>query len=353
MVSFAQNKKKVLMLGGTSFVGPYIVKEALDKGFDVTLFNRGITNPQLFQGLRKLRGDRMKLEDLRVLIAEPWDVVIDTWQRNPHAVRYTAEIFKKKVPYYAYVSSVAIYGGQNFRKVGIIEEAPLPELGPLPVAADDLGYIKDKIHSENLVREAFPSSHGTFRAHTIYGLDTATGSLNNPSIGIASRAYWPVRFDKGGDILAPGEKTDTCQFTDVKDLARFIIHCIQQQKFGAYNVFNTLTMDELFKTLLSIKSTKTKANLIWVPADFIFKNGLESFSHIPLWVSHKEVGNGFFQISTEKARKAGMKLTPAAVTFNETKQAFYKYHADFDFTSGPRLAKSEEELLNKFKIALR
>lgn len=343
---------KVLILGGTSFAGPYIVKEAISRGWNITLFNRGITNPQLFPELRKIKGDRLKKEEVQQLSAEDWDFVIDTWSKDPHAIQYTVELLKEKVSYYAYVSSVAVYGGKNFRKAGINEGTALPVLEPLSDDATKLDYTKCKIYGESIVKENFPLQHGIFRAHTIYGLDMATGSLNNPSIGIASRAYWPVRIDKGGDILAPGEKTDTCQYTGVKDLAKFIVHCVEQKYYGIYNVFTTLTMDELFASLIAIKNVKPDLTLIWVPAAFIFSAGLESFSDIPLWVSHTETENGFFQIRTDKAIKDGMQITPAAETFQETKEAFYKYHAEFNFADekkGIKLAKVENEVLTKWK----
>lgn len=326
------------------------MQEAIEKGFEVVLFNRGITNPNLFPQLRTIQGDRLKPEEVKVLLDEHWDVVVDTWQRNPHAVKYTTDLLKEKVKYYAFVSSVAVYGGRNFRKIGITEETPLPDVGELPKDVSGHDYTRSKIHGENIVKNAFPYSHGLFRAHTIFGLDMATGSLKNPSISIAGRAYWPARIDKGGDVLAPGEKTDTNQYTDIKDLARFIVHCLTQHSTGAYNVFNTLTMQEFFEALLKVKSTDTMVNLRWIPANFLFGKGLESFTQIPMWVSHKEVENGFYQIKNEKALNAGMTITPAALTFSETKNAFYKFHSDFDFIQkGPKIAGLESQLLAEFK----
>lgn len=346
---FRQPKKKVLILGGTSFVGPYIVQEAINEGFEVVLFNRGITNPNLFPQLRKLRGDRLKKEDVNILQNESWDVVVDTWAKNPYAVKYSTDILSGNVKYYFYVSSIAVYGDSNYRKVGLTEETALPEVGPLPQDVSGLDYTKNKIHSENIIKGAFLNAHGIFRAQIIFGVDMATGSLTNPSIGIRSRAYWPVRIDKGGDVLAPGEKTDTCQYTDVKDMARFIVKCITLQQTGIYNVFHTLTMQDFLESLIKIKNTKGEVNLVWVPADFLFSKGIESVSDVPMWVSHQEEGNGFFQISNNKAIKAGLGITPVTQTFKEIKSAFYRFHSDFDFTNRLKIACLEKQLLDEFK----
>lgn len=345
-------KKKVLVLGGTNFVGPYIIHEALSKGWEVTLFNRGITNSQLFPELEKIKGDRLNARDLQNLGNEHWDAVIDTWQGSPHAVKYSTDFLKDKVSHYAYVSSIAVYGFDNYRNAGVDEETMLPVLDPLPEDPDKLDYTKRKIYAETLIKEKFPSSYSTYRAHMIFGTDPSTGNLDNPEIFITDRCYWPVRIDKGGNILIPGEEMDTVQYTDVRDLARFIIFTIDKKLHGPYNVFNKLTMKAYYSSLLSIKYKGPVPNFIRLPYEFLIENKMRGIADIPMWKSHKDVNKGFYQFSNDKAIRAGLTFRPPYETFNETKIAFYKFHNDYDFGDekrGIKLARMEKELLEKWE----
>lgn len=348
--SVKSSHKRVLILGGTNFVGPYIVEDGVARGWDVTLFNRGITNPQLFPKVRKIKGDRLNADDVKKLTTEKWDMLIDTWHRNPLAVKISAEAFKDNVSHYAYVSSISVYGGRNYQTVGLTEDAALPKLPPLPQDSSTLDYMRRKIYAENFIRQSFPSSHTIYRAHMIFGLDPATGTLNNNNINIGDRCYWMWRIDKGGNILAPGEPTDTVQYTDVRDLAAFIANSTANHT-GSYNAFKTITMKEMFESLIAIRNKASTPKLVWVPASFIFASSLTSAGEVPMWVSHDEVEKGFYQMSTVKARKAGLVLRPASQTFDETKQAFYKYHSNYDFTderNGVKLARMEKELLDRW-----
>lgn len=344
-------KTKVLVLGGTNFVGPYVVKVALSKGWDITLFNRGVTNPHLFPGLKRIAGDRTKKDDVLKLANEKWDFVIDTWQGDPHAVKYTAEQLKGKTSHYAYVSSIAVYGFKSYSIVGNNEDTPLPTLPELTDDATELDYTKRKTYAENIIREKFPSTHTTYRAHMIFGTDVATGSLSNPELFITDRCYWPIRIDKGGDILIPGEGTDTVQYTDVKDLARFIISSIENKLNGSYNVFNTLTMKEYFDSLMSIKQDSASSKFIRMPFDFLLKNEMRGIRDIPMWKSHADASKGFYQFSNEKIKNLKFAFRQPYETFLETKRAFYRYHKDYDFADekrGTKLARVEKELLEKW-----
>lgn len=348
-LSIKANNKKVLILGGTNFVGPNIVNEGLKKGWDITLFNRGVTNPNMLPNLKKIKGDRLIADDVNKLASEKWDIVIDTWSKEPIAVKTSTEAFKNKVSHYAYVSSISVYGGRNYQIVGLTEDAELPRQQPLSESSGNIDYTRRKIYAENFIRENFPNSHSIYRAHTILGTDPVTGSLNNSNLRVGGRSYWIWRIDKGGDILAPGEPTDTVQYTDVKDLAGFVVNSTNKNLNGAYNVFKTLTMKEMFDAIISIKNKESQPNFIWVPASFIFQNRLSSAGEVPMWVSHTELEKGFFQISNAKAVKLGLQMRPASETFKETKEAFYKFHSDFNFLderTGVKLARMEKELLD-------
>ncbi len=338
-------KRKILFLGGTEYLGPATVSSALRAGHEVTLFNRGRTNPHLFPDLEKLRGDRYpdRGEGLAALGGtRQWDAVIDTWQGPPVLVDQTAELLTGRVGSYTYVSSVAVYGGENYRKAGIDEEARLPTLRPMPRdPAADLDYPRCKQYGETVVRLRYPDAHHVHRAHAIIG------TLPNGDVSDLSQAYWPARVDRGGEILAPGAPTDTTQWIDVEDLATWIIDCIDSRRRGTYNVLRTQTMNEF---LLGMKAiTGTASTFTWVPARELFDQGVGSWGDVPLWISHQEPESGFCQISDRKTRDAGLRVRPMADTFGRVLRAFRAHHSWDDFIAETcdccRLARVERRLL--------
>ncbi|NJO25905.1 MAG: hypothetical protein HC867_09335 [Bacteroidia bacterium] len=228
----------------------------------------------------------------------------------------------------------------------------MPDLVPLREdEVTDLDYTKRKIYAENLIKETFPSSYTTYRAHMIFGTDTTTGSLTNNELWITDRCYWMNRIERGGDILIPGDDTDTVQYTDVKDLSKFIISSIDKKLNGSFNVFNTLNMKEYFNSLLSIKKAVSNPSFIRVPTDFLLANDIRGIRDVPMWKSHSDVNKGFYQFSNATAIKAGLTFRAPSETFDETKKAFYKYHNDYDFAdlkNGIKLARMEKELLEKW-----
>jgi 2'-hydroxyisoflavone reductase len=343
-----QRTLDVLVLGGTNFVGPHLVASALARGHRVALFNRGVTNPDLFPGLERLRGDRLADGGLAALGGERrWDAVVDTWQGTPLAVAESAALLAGRVGHYAYVSSIAVYGSRNYRVPGFHEGAPLLDLrdGPPTEKTVDVPYPARKVYSERALVSALPQAHSLHRAHGIVGLDHA-GRLDNPEIGLAAKAWWPVRVAAGGEVLAPGARTDTTQYTDVTDLAAFVVHCIEEQRTGPFNVCETVTMADFLAAIR--QEARSDARFTWVPADFLVAQGLESFVDVPLWVSHQEVEGAFYQASTERARAAGLRLRPVAQTFGEVRRSFFLHHAGFEFGDpgrGIALARVEREVL--------
>jgi 2'-hydroxyisoflavone reductase len=343
----------LLVLGGTSFVGPHLVSEALARGHRVTLFNRGITHPELFPTLERLRGDRLADDGLAALAGgRRWDAVIDTWQGSPVAVAESAALMAGRVAHYAYVSTIAVYGGANYRQPGYSERSPIPDPGPLPRdRSASLDYPRRKRLGELAVQQAFPTASSLHRAHGIVGTDAA-GRLDHPEIGIAGKAWWPVRLAVGGEVLAPGEPTDTTQYTDVVDLARFVVGCVEERQSGAFNVCETATLRDFFAALIA--EARADVQLTWVPAAFLFERGLESFTDVPFWVSHGELEGAFYQASTERARVAGWRPRPIADTFGDVRRAFFLHHRGFDFGDpehGIELARREGEVLRAWHAA--
>lgn len=341
---------RLLMLGGTGFVGPHIVSYALSRGHEVTLFNRGVSNPGLFRDLEQLRGDRSEAEALRVLgVDRTWDACIDTWQGSPLAVARAAAALRSRCGHYAYVSSIAVYGGGTFRRPGFDEASPLLDPGPLPEVDDaTMDYPRRKRHAERLIAEAFPETSSLHRAHGIVGRD-AEGQLAHAEIGL-SKAWWPVRIARGGEVLAPGEPSDTTQYTDVVDLAEFIVHAVEEGLTGPFNVCATATMRDFLGELR--REARSDARFVWVDHRFLVARGLHSFTDIPQWVSHQEAEPGFYQASPQRAITAGLRTRPVAATYGPIRRAFFMHHAGYDFgnvETGFALARREAEVLAAWK----
>lgn len=344
----AARSLRLLVLGGTNFVGPEIVRLAIERGHEVTLFNRGITHPWLFTHLERLVGDRYPdrgaglapLGDRR-----RWDAVIDTWQDSPLCVRLSAERLRERTGYYAYVSSIAVYQGDNYRRPVLDEEMALPAATMPPSTAAELPYPERKQLGEEAVRGTFAGRHGVFRAYGMVGTDPR-GRLDNPEFGLAHNCYWPVRLSRGGEILAPGDGRDPTQWTDLRDFAEFIVHCIEGRIGGTFNVSARATMRELLEELAGLSNAER--TLTWVPAEFLFDSGLTSFVDVPSWVSLDEEESGFYKASTERALAAGFAPRSAADSFRPILDAFFQHHREFDFAdaeAGVALARREKELL--------
>src|SRR5687768_13932775 len=200
---------RLLVLGGTQYVGPAIVDEALRRGHTVTLFNRGLTNPHLFRQLERLRGDRFpdRAAGLRALRGREWDAVIDVCGYFPRQVRAAAEVLRSSGRY-VFVSSIAVY--RDFGIVGLREDSSTrPLADPADERALDATYGARKAACERVVAESFANRFMVLRAHAILGPNDPGDSLR----------YWAIRMARGGDVLAPGDGRDPVQFIDVRDVA--------------------------------------------------------------------------------------------------------------------------------------
>lgn len=340
-IATAARRLKILMLGGTNFVGPAIVSEALARGHEVTLFNRGITNSDLFASLEHVRGDRTHDDAYADLGNRHWDIAIDTWQDDPSVVREACNALYDRAGAYSYISSIAVYGGRNYRVPFFDESSPLP---PLPEDRADLSYPARKQLSELYVAEIFPEAHTLHRAHGIHGVN-GKGHLGNG----AGSAYWPIRVLRGGEVLAPGAPEDTTQYTGVRSLAGFVIDAAERRLNGAFNVCETLTMHDFLHRLAAVSDSD--ARFTWVPAAFLFERGISSFTDIPQWVSHEETEGAFYLASTDRLRAAGFRSRPFERLVKDVLRAFHLHHADFNFAqpgNGPRIAREEQRLLEEW-----
>ena len=218
---------KLLVLGGTKFLGRAAVEAALARGHEVTLFNRGETSPELFPEAEKLRGDRG--QDLSALEGRTWDAVIDPSGYVPHVVRSAAEALADSTGHYLFISSVSVYGDFSEPRN---EDSPLEELAddkPVDRLLDDYSnYGALKALCERAVEETIPDRHAVVRPGLIVGPHDPTGRFT----------YWPHRIARGGEVLVPGPPEQTVQFVDVRDLAGWLIDLSERKTGGRFNAIN-------------------------------------------------------------------------------------------------------------------
>ena len=222
-LALAKQPLKILILGGTGFTGPHQVETALGRGHQVTLFNRGKTQPGLFPQVENLMGDREG--DLSALKGRQWDAVIDNSGNVPRWVASAAALLKGNVGHYMYVSSISAYADPSV--VGLKETAPLQQIDE--AQAQELtstNYGGVKALCEAKTREAFPQTNTIVRTGLVVGPGDPTDRFT----------YWPVRIHDGGTVLAPGKPTDPIQCIDARDLAHWMITALEDKHYGVYNV---------------------------------------------------------------------------------------------------------------------
>jgi 2'-hydroxyisoflavone reductase len=286
--------KSLLVLGGTNFVGPAIVAEALARGHTVSLFNRGITRPELFPEIEKLRGRRsvpgsdLQASDLQALgNGRRWDAVIDVWPERSALVDETARLLRDRTDYYHYVSSIAVY--DDFSAPGIAEDHAVRS-GPVG------SYGAEKAAGEQAVRTAFEDRHGITRCPAIVG----------PRDPGASYHYWLRRLATRGEVLCPGPGDDPVQTLDVRDLGQWVVDSVETTRVGTFNLtgpWPPLTMRSLLEATAT--AIGSEATLTWVDADFLRQDhGVLSFTEVPLWAPRDE-DEGFAQIDGRRAIDAG------------------------------------------------
>lgn len=299
-----EKKLKVLVLGGTNFVGPSIVNEALHKGYEVTLFNRGITNPTLFPNIRLIKGDRETGEKAYdPLLKEKWDVIIDVWPEKSKLVEEAASSLKNQTRHYVFISSIAVFN--NFQEVGLNEES---ETVSLHLSKDKWGYAEEKLAAENAVRLHFPENHTILRPGAIKG-------WRDPALDLL---YWCIKLNRDASIIAPGSGKDPLQFVDVKDVGKFTIMALENNFVGIYNCVGPQKEPLLWKDFLEAAKNhfNSTTELVWAGEEFLRNHNVASFSDLPLWAPLSE-DRGFMQISNTKLNRTGFEFSPLSSTLED------------------------------------
>ncbi len=302
----AERKLKLLILGGTAFLGPHTIAAARARGHDVTLFNRGKTNPELFPDLEKLRGDRDG--DLGALVGRTWDAVIDTSGYVPRHVRLSAELLAPSVAHYLFISTISVY--HDYSTIGMDESAPIATLAdPTTEQVTGETYGALKALCEKAALDAMPGGATIIRPGLIVGPEDRTDRFT----------YWPVRVERGGEVLCPGAPADNIQFIDVRDLAEFIVVCLENKVLGTFNAdapAGVLTMGQLLDTCREVAGAN--ARLTWADAEFLAQQNVSPWQDMPCWVPAVGAEAGFGKVNTEKAHAAGLGMRPLDDTVRAT-----------------------------------
>lgn len=327
---------KILILGGTVFLGRHLVEAAQARGHEVTLFNRGQHNPDLFPDVEKLRGDRSG--GLDALRGRQWDAVIDTCGYVPRVVRDSAQLLADAVGHYTFISSISVY--KEFSTPNADENAPLGTIED-PTVEEVTGetYGPLKVLCEQAAEEAMPGRTLSLRAGLIVGPNDVSDRFT----------YWPVRVARGGDVLAPGRPEHGTQFIDVRDLAEWNIRMAEAKKTGAYNATGpdyTLTMGKLLETCKEVSGSD--ANLVWMDEAFLLEQSVAPWSELPLWVPETEEYAGFDTVNIDRALADGLTFRPVADTVRDTLAWHETRPADREWRAGMK-PEREAELLQAWK----
>jgi 2'-hydroxyisoflavone reductase len=293
---------RILILGGTGFIGPNQVSYALERGHSVTLFNRGVTNPGLFPGVPRLQGDRNLPDGHKALETGEWDVVIDNPTANPKWVRDAGRALRGRTKHYVFVSTISVFSDNS---APIDENGPL--LAPVDIEApyDPQKYGANKVRSEVEARTQFGDNVTIVRP----GLIVGPGDLSDRF------SYWPVRIDRGGEVLAPGTPNDPVQYVDARDLSEWMVRLAESKVFGTFNATGPRTPTTIAEMLYGIKAVTTSdAQFTWVPAEFLGANQVRAWSDMPVWVPPVGRTAGFARVNCQKAYRAGLTFRPLADT---------------------------------------
>lgn len=293
---------KLLVLGGTGFLGRALVEAALGRGHEVTLFNRGQTNPDLFPEAEKLRGDRA----VDPIPEGRWDVVVDTSGYLPGVVRHSADALRDSVERYVFVSSISVYADLS---VGPTESSPRAELGDMPIddlRADYGNYGPLKALCEDVVTELFGERAVIVRPGLIVGPHDPTGRFT----------YWPHRIARGGEFVVPGPRESTVQFVDVRDLGEWIVDLGERRETGTFNATHPgLSWAELVEACQRVAGNDGRP--VWVDCEFLATQGVGEWLELPLWIQERE-SIGMMQADVSRALGAGLAFRPLDDTVRAT-----------------------------------
>jgi nucleoside-diphosphate-sugar epimerase len=292
---------RLLILGGTGFIGPHQVRYALARGHHVTIFNRGRQKEAWPGPVEELLGDRNG--DLKALEGHDWDVCIDNPTTLPIWVRDAARVLKGHVGQYVFISTISVYAARD---------KPADETAPL-AAYKGADPMAETIKSLNADLRLYGPLKAVCEkeAEAQYGEANTTiirpGLIVGPGDETDRFTYWPVRLARGGEILAPGDGSDPVQFIDVRDLAEWTIHVAEQRTIGVFNAIGPAQPITMQQMLLGIgEGIQVDPKIVWAPTDFLRANKVSAWADMPVWIPGQGETFGFHRRDIRRAGAAGL-----------------------------------------------
>jgi 2'-hydroxyisoflavone reductase len=319
---------RILILGGTGFTGPHQVHYAVGRGHDVTVFNRGRREAGLPASVHHLRGDRNEADGLAAIRAEvergvTWDVVIDNPTTLPFWVRDAGQVLRDATQQYIFISTISVYADtsvagmdESTRLEEYEDEDPLTETMQTVQARFGQLYGPLKVASERESERWFPGRATIIRPGLIVGPGDMTGRFT----------YWPLRLERGGEVLAPGSGRDAVQIIDARDLAEWTIRVAEQRTIGTFNATGPageLSMAEMLGGIRAALPGTKPTRLTWAPAEFLAEQEVRGWADMPVWVPPADDNVGFSRVSVQRALDAGLTFRPLAVTARDTLDWFH------------------------------
>ena len=305
---------KILILGGTIFLGRHLVEAAVSQGHEVTLFNRGQHGPELYPEVERLRGDRRG--DLSVLAGRQWDAVIDTSGYIPSAVRASARQLMNSVGQYVFISSISVY--KDVSATGVDEEAPVET-----ITEEQLRTVEEiEPPDKGVVARVYREAYGALKAlceqaaeEVMPGrvLNIRPGLIVGPYDYSDRFPYWVGRVARGSEVLAPGRPERHVQVIDGRDLAEWILLMVEKGRMGLYNATGPaqpLTMREVLEACKTVSGSD--ATFTWIDDAFLLKEQLQPWGQVPLWLPDEPATAGFGDVSIARALAAGLTFRPLA-----------------------------------------
>ena len=330
--------KKLLVLGGTRFLGPPVVRAALAAGWEVSLFNRGKSNPELFQDLEQIEGDR-DTGNLDGLRTRKWDACMDTSGYAPLHVQQSCELLRDAVAHYVFVSTVSVYKDQSGANIDESTAAPMPTAVEIAAAKTIrqgmANYAPMKAACEAAAERAMPGRVTIVRSGLIVGPEDESDRFT----------YWPSRVARGGEVLAPSNPDAEVQFVDVRDLGSWCFRTAAARTAGVMNAVGfrgRLSFAELLggcKVMLN-----TEASFTWVDEEFLKANKLRPYMDLPLWLPKGQFGH----LDNRRAVAAGLTFRSIADTIRDTEAWLRTRSAAYEWRAGLPPTR-EHELLRAWR----
>lgn len=303
--------KRILILGGTGFVGPHQVRHALERGHQVTIFNRGRTAPGMFgKDVEELAGDRAS--DLTALRGRRWDAVIDesaSLSSAPEWVRLSADLLKDATDQYLFISTRSVF--LNTSRVPMTADAPVltRENAPIPEGRP-LTYGHAKAYAEKEAHALMPGRVTVVRPGLIIGPGDDTDRFT----------YWPVRIARGGEVLVPGDGSDHVQIIDVRDLVAFCVKLVEDRTYGVFNAVGP-HLGQPFREFVERihRGVGATATYTWVDADFLRAHGAAPYGReLPVFQVMRGATAGFARFDLTPEIAAGLTVRPMEVSARDT-----------------------------------